>query len=98
MTKKIRFGAVILALMVVFVMLSSVSYIAAESHHDCVGDDCAICYHINVCENALKAAGYTVSFSVGAVALCCFAAAVVSIFNKVSDNTTLVSLKVKLTN
>ena len=49
MTKKFRFITGLLAVVLAFVMLSSVAYIAAESDHDCTGVDCAICHQINVC-------------------------------------------------
>ena len=54
MTKKFRFMTGLLAVVLAFVMLSSVAYIAAESDHECTGVDCAICHQINVCENLLK--------------------------------------------
>jgi len=51
MTKKFRFMTGLLAVVLAFVMLSSVAYIAAESDHDCTGVDCAICHQMNVCES-----------------------------------------------
>ena len=57
MTKKFRFMTGLLAVVLAFVMLSSLAYIAAESDHDCTGGDCAICHQINVCENLLKSIG-----------------------------------------
>ena len=57
MTKKFRFMTGLLAVVLAFVMLSSIAYIAAESDHDCTGVDCAICHQINVCENLLKSIG-----------------------------------------
>ena len=42
MTKRNRFLTTLLTIAVAFVMLTSVAYIAKESHHDCVGDNCAI--------------------------------------------------------
>ena len=50
MTKKFRFMTGLLAIVLAFVMLSSVAYIAAEAGHDCTGADCAICHQIHVCE------------------------------------------------
>lgn len=44
MTKKFRFMTGLLAVVLAFVMLSSVAYIAAESDHECTGVDCAICH------------------------------------------------------
>jgi len=57
MTKKFRFMTGLLAVVLAFVMLSSVAYIAAESDHECTSVDCAICHQINVCENLLKSIG-----------------------------------------
>ena len=97
MTKKKRIISLIVAVAVIFVMLYSVLYIAAEANHDCVGENCPICYQISVCENTLK----NLSLAVCAVA---FAAAFtytlcrsISACADVTPSYTLVSLKVKLT-
>ena len=44
MTKKFRFMTGLLAVVLAFVMLSSVVYIAVQSNHDCTGKDCAVCH------------------------------------------------------
>ena len=97
MEKKKRIAALLLAVTVLLVMLYSALFIAAEADHDCVGENCPICYQINVCQNALK----NLSLAVCAVA---FAAAFtytlcrsISACAAVIPNYTLVSLKVKLT-
>lgn len=97
MTKKKRIISLIVAVAVFFVMLYSALYIAAEANHDCVGENCPICYQISVCENTLK----NLSLAVCAVA---FAAAFtytlcrsISACADVTPSYTLVSLKVKLT-
>ena len=97
MTKKKRIISLIVAVAVFFVMLYSALYIAAEANHDCVGENCPICYQISVCENTLK----NLSLAVCAVA---FAAAFtytlcrsISSSAAVIPSYTLVSLKVKLT-
>ena len=97
MTKKKRIISVVVAVAVFFVMLYSALYIAAEANHDCVGENCPICYQISVCENTLK----NLSFAVCAVA---FAAAFtytlcrsITACADVTPSYTLVSLKVKLT-
>ena len=97
MTKKKRIISLIVAVTVFFVMLYSVLYIAAEANHDCVGENCPICYQISVCENTLK----NLSLAVCAVA---FAAAFtytlcrsISACADVTPTYTLVLLKVKLT-
>ena len=98
MAKKMRIGAVILALMVLFAMLSSMCFIATESEHDCAGEDCPICCQISICRNVLKTIGYAAAFSAGVIVLSRFVAAVRSLFIRVNDSTTLVSLKVNLSN
>ena len=97
MTKRKRIISLVVAAAVLFVMLYSALYIAAEANHDCVGENCPICYKISVCENTLK----NLSFAVCAVA---FAAAFtytlcrsISACAAVIPSYTLVSLKVKLT-
>ena len=97
MTKKKRIISLIVAVAVFFVMLYSALYIAAEANHDCVGENCPICYQISVCENTLK----NLSLAVCAVA---FAAAFtytlcrsISACADVTPSYTLISLKVKLT-
>ncbi len=97
MTKKKRIISLVVAVAVFFVMLYSALYIAAEANHDCVGENCPICYQISVCENTLK----NLSLAVCAVA---FAAAFtytlcrsISACADVTPIYTLVSLKVKLT-
>lgn len=97
MTKKNRFLAVLLTAAVVFVMLFSVLFIAMEADHDCTGEDCPICYQISVCENTLKSVGQVVLL----VVLAAFSDIFISLpsFSKrPADNTTLVTLKVKLSN
>ena len=88
MTKKFRFMTGLLAVVLAFVMLSSVAYIAAESDHECTGVDCAICHQINVCENLLAAATVAAILYI----LC----RIIPSCIEVARTFTLVSLKVKL--
>lgn len=46
--------ASVLVLLVAFIMLFSVLYIALEAEHDCCGEGCAICAQIRVCEDLLR--------------------------------------------
>ncbi len=50
--KKITAG--IMGIMMLFVVLFSAFYIAAEADHDCCGEDCHICICIRQCENILR--------------------------------------------
>ena len=92
MTKKFRFMTGLLAVVLAFVMLSSVAYIAAESDHECTGVDCAICHQINVCENLLKSIGLAGSAAAILYILC----RIIPSCIEVARTFTLVSLKVKL--
>ena len=92
MTKKFRFMTGLLAVVLAFVMLSSVAYIAAESDHDCTGVDCPICHQINICENLLKSIGLAGSAAAILYILC----RIIPSCTEVARTFTLVSFKVKL--
>ena len=51
---KLKRLAAVLAVLLAFVMLLSVLFIALEADHCCCGDDCAICAQLSVCENLLQ--------------------------------------------
>ena len=97
MSKKNRVLAVLLAAAVLFVMLSSACYIAIKSDHDCADEDCPICYQISVCENTLKSVCQAVLVAIFAAFIGIFMFALPA-FTKKPAHTTLVSLKVKLSN
>ncbi len=97
-SKVLRITAGIMGLMMLFIVLFSSFYIAAEADHDCCGEDCPICACIHQCENTLRGIGdrAAVRFAVVApVILILFAAAFV--IAAVSQDT-LVSRKVRLNN
>ena len=96
MTKQKRMLAMAMAAAILFIVLASAFFIAAEANHDCVGDGCEICCQINVCRTVLKGlalaviaavlvvvAGYAFGFGVADKYVFC-------------PRFTLVSLKVKL--
>ena len=93
MTKKFRFMTGLLAVVLAFVMLSSVAYIAAEAGHDCTGADCAICHQIHVCENLLQSIGLAGSAAAAIRYVLC---RILSSCTEAARAFTLVSLKVKL--
>lgn len=96
MEKKKRIAALLLAVTVLLVMLYSALFIAAEADHDCVGENCPICYQINVCQNALKNLSLAVCAAVFAAALPYTLCRVIPSCAEVVRTFTLVSLKVKL--
>ena len=96
MTKKNRRIAFVLVLTVFFVMLSSVFYISAEAEHDCSGENCLICYQINLCKNVLKSAGQIIPV-IFFVSLTYIFSGVLPFFpNALSYHPSLITLKVKL--
>lgn len=96
MQRKKQIVAILLVITVLFVMLCSASFAAAEAEHDCAGENCPICYQIGVYENTLK------NFSLAVCAVFLSAAFIYILCRSISaptdfvQNCTLVSLKVKL--
>ena len=45
-----RMGTLLLVLFV-GVVLASVMFAAVEAHHDCSGENCPVCYCLNVCSS-----------------------------------------------
>ena len=86
------------SLLVLFCVSFSVAFIIAESQHDCIGEDCAVCHAIGVAENNFKGAktenaqSHISEFSFVPVNKTEFLRA------EVSPAPTLVTLKTKLTN
>lgn len=97
MANKKRIISLAVAVAVLFVMLCSTLFIAAEASHVCAGEDCPICYQISVCEStlgklclALCATAFVAAFIYTlrrSISACVYAI----------QNYTLISLKVKLT-
>ena len=54
MAKQKRMLAMAMAAAILFIVLASAFFIAAEANHDCIGDGCEICCQINVCRTVLK--------------------------------------------
>ena len=96
MTKRNRILALVTAAVVLFVMLTSVFFIAAEAGHDCIGDGSEICCQVNACRAVLRGLALAViaaalAAAAGAVLCCDFAA-----WQEQARSCTPVSLKVKL--
>lgn len=96
MTKRNRILALVTAAVVLFVMLTSVFFIAAEAGHDCIGDGCEICRQVNACRAVLRG----LALAVIAAALAAAAGAVLcsdfAAWQEQARSCTPVSLKVKL--
>lgn len=98
MTKKTRLFAICLVSAICLVMLSSVCFLTACADHDCVGEECSICERIAACGTALKAFALMGIAAVTAAAVHNFAVTLSAAAGKRRGGTTLVSLKVKLSN
>ena len=77
-------------------ILCSMVYIAAEADHDCVGDGCAICAQISICRNTLKDLMTAVCAAVFAAAFIYILCRIASVCTDSVQFSSLVSLKVKL--
>lgn len=96
MTRMPRLTALALALTLTFAMLFSAFFILGEADHDCVGENCHICFQLSVCENTLRTVG-RILFAVLAAAMAILLAAVLpSGSDEHARRFSPVSLKVKL--
>lgn len=69
MTKKTRIAAAMLAALVVFVMLFSASFIVAHADHDCEGENCPICEQLCACVKSFQRFAFAALIASAAVAL-----------------------------
>ena len=96
MEKKKKIITLLLAVAVLFVMLYSALFIAAHADHDCVGENCPICYQINVCKNTLKNLLLAVCTAAFAAAFTYTLCRCIHVRTDYAQRYTLVSLKVQL--
>ena len=96
MAKRNRILALVTAAVVLFVMLTSAFFIAAEAGHDCIGDGCEICCQVNACRAVLRGLAQAVIASALAAAACAVLRFDFAAWQEQARSYTLVSLKVKL--
>ena len=97
MTKKTRLFALIVAVMFFAVILFSTAFVVAEADHDCTGDHCAICHQIAIC-HTLKQLSLGAQVAALAAALTYTLLRTVLPISNLHTLTTLITLKVKLSN
>ncbi len=95
MNKSKRLASV-LAMLVAFIMLFSVLYIAFEADHDCCGEGCSVCAQIQVCKDLLRCLLATVAPAATAWRLCALIRAFADADRWSAHPHTLIALKVKL--
>ncbi len=96
MDKKRKILAVFFAVSFILVMLYSVLFISMKLNHDCVGEDCPICYQISICQDTLRKLSLAFCTAVFLTAFTHILCKNASFLNEYSHSYTLVSLKVKL--
>ncbi len=93
-----RISAGIMGILMLFIMLFSAFYIAAEADHDCAGEDCPICACIAQCENILHQIGDGIASCAAVIISIVFLFVSVFLFATLFPQETLVSRKVRLNN
>lgn len=96
MTKQKRVLALAMAAAILFIVLTSAFFVAAEANHDCIGGGCKICCQINVCCTVLKALALAVIAAVLTAAASRPLPFLLVGCRLSAPRCTLVSLKVKL--
>ncbi|MBR2746103.1 MAG: hypothetical protein IKD99_05240 [Erysipelotrichaceae bacterium] len=97
-SKSKRITTAVIALMMLFIMLFSVLFIAAEADHECTGDDCPICICIQQCKNTLHGFDSRISVRISFVTSCLFALFITVFFKTIYSHESPVFRKVRLNN
>lgn len=96
--KKKRIIIIILTVLFALSVIFTFSFICANADHDCVGEDCPVCAEIQSCEDFLKTVAATASVAVAAIVVCKEGIVALPFFYDRAYNTSLITLKVKLSN
>ncbi|MCR4861851.1 MAG: hypothetical protein K5884_04440 [Ruminococcus sp.] len=97
--KSRRLVSILIAAVFSIVVFGSLLFIIEHSAHDCSGEDCAVCMEIAACQNNLSAFGTTSAAAIAVTAaIAIFAVLVIAAVRTISNNSTLISLKVELLN
>lgn len=86
----------VLALLLALMLLFSALFIALEADHDCAGEDCAICAQISMCENLLQQLTLALLALAAAGVSCAAFSLLTEDLRERRAQTTLITLKVKL--
>lgn len=98
MAKTKRILAMLMAVAIFAVVLSSALFLAEEAHHDCIGDGCQICFQMNVCRGILKGLSLAIHAAAAALATAYILCGDFGPYEESIGQVTLVTLKVKLSN
>ena len=98
MTGKKKIAAAIMCCMMVLSIFLASFYIVSKAHHECTGQDCPICHEIQLCNQFLNTVGGAAIIAVVVLFTVHELLIVLTSFSHLCQNSTLVSLKVKLSN
>lgn len=98
MGKTKRILAMVMAVAIFAVMLSSALFLAEEADHDCIGDGCQICLQMNLCRGVLKSLSLVLLAAVAALTVAYILWGNFWPCQGSDGHITLVALKVKLSN
>lgn len=98
MSSNKRFLTVLLSVVMLLVVLASSLYIAQESNHACIGENCPICLQLSLCRTLLKKSASASRAAVLLAAVRYLLYKAVPAFTTGCGVYTLVSLRVKLSN
>jgi hypothetical protein len=98
MKNRRRLSALILTALFLAAAITSFFVIAHEADHVCIGEDCAVCALVAVCQNTIRVLGNALAVAVCIAMFGCFILSFGSLSLKTKDRKTPVSLKVKLSN
>ena len=98
MEKTKRILAMVMAVALFAVMLSSALFLAEEADHDCIGDGCQICLQLNLCRGVLKSLSLVLLAAAAALTVACILWGGFWPCQGSDGHITLVALKVKLSN
>lgn len=98
MGKTKRILAMVMAVALFAVMLSSALFLAEEANHDCIGDGCQICLQLNLCRGILKSLSLAVHAALAALTVAYILWGDFRPCQGSDGHITLVALKVKLSN
>lgn len=98
MPKRIRLASVCGAAMLIFALVFSLFFVAAEADHECNEEHCAVCHQIQICQTILEQLSTAHAATTGAVTLCFFVLPFVLWTQKAMVASSPVLLRVKLLN
>lgn len=96
MKKCARILSFVLCIAMVLSVVLSAAFLAANTDHECTGEGCKICCHIQRCEQTLKKVLHNTAGLTGLVFSGMFCVLTTRRFQEHQISETLVSMKVKL--